>query len=157
MPAFQRKTPVRVRPKTKRLRQVVTSDPVLMTEHEVQREFVKWFRQTLPTIRIFAIPNGGSRSKAQGARLKVEGVSRAALKDPACCDRFKVALRAIRPPLWSMSVDDHEQYAAGAVRQAARSAFGKPARRPRREHIDDAAWALICDRRTVKTWCVCRF
>lgn len=76
MPAFQRKTPVRVRPKTKRLRQVVTSDSVLMTEHEVQREFVKWFRQTLPTIRIFAIPNGGSRSKAQGARLKVEGVSR---------------------------------------------------------------------------------
>ena len=46
-----------------------------MTEHEVQREFVKWFRQTLPTIRIFAIPNGGGRSKAQGARLKVEGVS----------------------------------------------------------------------------------
>ena len=52
-----------------------------------------------------------------------------------------------------MSVDEHERFAAGAVRQAAKAAFGAPARRPRREHIDCAAWALICDRRTVKTWC----
>ena len=70
------------------------------------------------------------------------------------CDRFKVALRSIRPPLWSVSVSvEHERYAASAVRRAARSAFGTPAKRPRMEHIDDAAWSLICDRRTVKTWC----
>ena len=52
-----------------------------------------------------------------------------------------------------MSVDEHERFAAGAVCQAAKVAFGAPARRPRREHIDCAAWALICDRRAVKTWC----
>jgi len=45
------------------------------TEHEEQRELVMWFRQTYPQVRIFAIPNGGYRGKAQGMRLKVEGVS----------------------------------------------------------------------------------
>lgn len=45
------------------------------TEHEEQRELVKWFRQTHLGIRIFAIPNGGQRSLAAAARLKVEGVS----------------------------------------------------------------------------------
>lgn len=34
-----------------------------------------WFRQTYPSVRIFAIPNGGARSMATAARLKVEGVS----------------------------------------------------------------------------------
>ena len=45
------------------------------TEHEEQREVVKWFRQTHRGVRIFAIPNGGQRSLATAARLKVEGVS----------------------------------------------------------------------------------
>lgn len=45
------------------------------TEHEEQREFVKWFRQTHKVVRIFAIPNGGARSITTAARLKVEGVS----------------------------------------------------------------------------------
>jgi hypothetical protein len=45
------------------------------TEHEEQREVVKWFRQTHKGVRIFAIPNGGQRSIAAAARLKVEGVS----------------------------------------------------------------------------------
>ena len=88
----------------------------------------------------------------RGAQWKVEGVDRAALKDPACCNKFKEALRSIRPPPWSMSVDEHERFAASAVCRAAKTAFGSPAKRPRREHIDDTAWALICDRRIVKTW-----
>ena len=33
------------------------------TEHEEQRELVRWFRQTWPGVRIHAIPNGGARSK----------------------------------------------------------------------------------------------
>ena len=37
--------------------------------------------------------------------------------------------------------------------KAAKVAFGAPAKHPHREHIDGAAWVLICDRRTVKTWC----
>jgi hypothetical protein len=45
------------------------------TEHEEQREFVRWFRQGYKGVRIFAIPNGGQRSMAAAARLKVEGVS----------------------------------------------------------------------------------
>lgn len=46
------------------------------TEHEEQREFVLWFRRTHPGVRIFAVPNGGARSMATAARLKVEGVMR---------------------------------------------------------------------------------
>ena len=47
----------------------------LPTEHEEQRELVRWFRQTWPGVRIFAIPNGGARSPATAGRLKAEGVS----------------------------------------------------------------------------------
>ena len=46
------------------------------TEHEEQREFVRWFRQTYPDIRIFAIPNGGARSPSVAGKLKAEGVSK---------------------------------------------------------------------------------
>ena len=45
------------------------------TEHEEQREYVRWFRQTYPDVRIMAIPNGGARSQATAGRLKAEGVS----------------------------------------------------------------------------------
>jgi hypothetical protein len=45
------------------------------SEHEEQREVVKWFRQTFDGVRIFAIPNGGARSITTATRLKVEGVS----------------------------------------------------------------------------------
>jgi hypothetical protein len=45
------------------------------TEHEEQREVVRWFRQTWPGVRIFAVPNGGARSKATAGRLKAEGVA----------------------------------------------------------------------------------
>jgi hypothetical protein len=48
----------------------------MKTEHEEQREFVQWFRQKFPEIRIFAIPNGGHRHKATAMKLKVEGVCR---------------------------------------------------------------------------------
>lgn len=60
---------------------VETGDAILKanvkipTEHEEQREVVKWFRQTFAGVRIFAIPNGGSRNIATATRLKVEGVS----------------------------------------------------------------------------------
>jgi len=47
----------------------------MATEHIEQRELVRWFRMQFPTVRIFAIPNGGQRSRTTGARLKAEGVS----------------------------------------------------------------------------------
>jgi len=44
------------------------------TEHEEQRELVCWFRRKWPDVRIFAIPNGGYRSRATAGRMKAEGV-----------------------------------------------------------------------------------
>jgi hypothetical protein len=53
---------------------VLTADRI-PTEHEEQRELVRWFRKTWPGVRIFAIPNGGHRSMATAGRLKAEGVA----------------------------------------------------------------------------------
>tara|TARA_R110000744_G_scaffold130278_1_gene237924 strand:+ start:78 stop:446 length:369 start_codon:yes stop_codon:yes gene_type:complete len=47
----------------------------MKTEHEEQRDLIQWFRQTFDSVRIFAIPNGGQRSRTTGAKLKAEGVS----------------------------------------------------------------------------------
>jgi hypothetical protein len=44
------------------------------SEHVEQSLFVQWFRRSYPNVLIFAIPNGGARSKATAGRLKVEGV-----------------------------------------------------------------------------------
>ena len=46
----------------------------MKSEHLEQVEFVAWFRKTYKGVRIFAIPNGGARSGAQGMALKSEGV-----------------------------------------------------------------------------------
>lgn len=45
-------------------------------EHRLQAACVKWFRLQYPALRhnLFAVPNGGRRDKATGARLKAEGV-----------------------------------------------------------------------------------
>jgi hypothetical protein len=45
-----------------------------VSEHLEQARVVMWFRRTYPDTLIFAIPNGGLRSKTQGMKLKVEGV-----------------------------------------------------------------------------------
>ena len=45
------------------------------SEHLEQVRLVSWFRRQWPNVRIFAIPNGGGRSMAQGASLKAEGVT----------------------------------------------------------------------------------
>ena len=47
---------------------------VAVSEHLEQARLVMWFRQTYPDTLIFAIPNGGLRSKSQAMKLKVEGV-----------------------------------------------------------------------------------
>jgi hypothetical protein len=52
-----------------------TASDVVPSEHFEQREVVRWFRQTWPGVRIFAVPNGGVRSKATAVRLKAEGVA----------------------------------------------------------------------------------
>ncbi len=53
---------------------VLSTPDRIPTEHEEQREVVRWFRQTWPGALIHAIPNGGARSKATAGRLKAEGV-----------------------------------------------------------------------------------
>lgn len=44
------------------------------SEHEEQVLFVQWFRRQFPSTLIFAIPNGGVRSKVVAAKMKAEGV-----------------------------------------------------------------------------------
>ncbi len=45
-------------------------------EHKLQAACVKWFGYAHPELRglLFAVPNGGRRDQATGARLKEEGV-----------------------------------------------------------------------------------
>ena len=52
----------------------MTTKPI-PSEHLEQVRLVSWFRRTYPTIRIFAIPNGGVRSASAGASLKAEGAT----------------------------------------------------------------------------------
>jgi len=44
------------------------------SEYMHQVRFVAWFRNRHPSLIIFHIPNGGGRSKAEGARMKNMGV-----------------------------------------------------------------------------------
>lgn len=45
-------------------------------EHDIQCACVKWFAYAHPELRglLFAVPNGGARSKATAGHLKAEGV-----------------------------------------------------------------------------------
>jgi len=45
-------------------------------EHHIQAACVRWFRYQYPSMAhsLFAVPNGGRRDAATGARLKDEGV-----------------------------------------------------------------------------------
>lgn len=45
-------------------------------EHRLQSACVRWFRYQFPALAhsLFAVPNGGRRDAATGARLKDEGV-----------------------------------------------------------------------------------
>lgn len=45
-------------------------------EHDLQVACVKWFGLQYPRLRgrLFAVPNGGHRSKTEAAKLKAEGV-----------------------------------------------------------------------------------
>ncbi len=45
-------------------------------EHRLQCACVRWFRLSYPHLRkrLFAVPNGGARSKVEAAKLKAEGV-----------------------------------------------------------------------------------
>ena len=44
------------------------------SEHVEQSLLVQWFRRSYPNVLIFAVPNGGARSRATAGKLKVEGV-----------------------------------------------------------------------------------
>ncbi len=46
-------------------------------EHRLQCSCVRWFRLQFPHLAyaLFAVPNGGSRNKAEAARMKNEGVT----------------------------------------------------------------------------------
>ena len=46
----------------------------MLTEHQEQKLFVKWFELQYPKVKIFAIPNGGNRNVITATMLKAEGV-----------------------------------------------------------------------------------
>jgi hypothetical protein len=46
----------------------------MLTEHQEQKNFVKWFELQYPKIKLFAIPNGGNRNVVTATMLKAEGV-----------------------------------------------------------------------------------
>ena len=46
----------------------------LNAEARIQASIVEWVRLVAPGVLIFAVPNGGLRSKAEAARLKWTGV-----------------------------------------------------------------------------------
>ena len=45
-----------------------------LSEHEEQCLFVQWMELQFPSVRFFAIPNGGYRAKLIAVKLKREGV-----------------------------------------------------------------------------------
>jgi len=45
-----------------------------MTEHQIQRAFIEWFRLSFSDCFVFAIPNGSLRNKMVAIKLKREGV-----------------------------------------------------------------------------------
>lgn len=47
---------------------------IIPTEHQEQVAVVQWMRLQYPQHRIFAIPNGGTRNKAEAQNLKRSGV-----------------------------------------------------------------------------------
>ena len=49
----------------------------LHEEHRLQCTCVRWFRLKYPRLKnlLFAVPNGGSRNKAEASRMKEEGVT----------------------------------------------------------------------------------
>jgi hypothetical protein len=57
------------------VRRAVLKAPPVPTEHEEQRDLVRWFRREYAPVRIFAIPNGGYRSMTTAGKLKAEGAS----------------------------------------------------------------------------------
>jgi len=46
---------------------------MVASEDQEQMLFVQWFRRQYPSIRIFAVPNGGHRHPAVAAKLKATG------------------------------------------------------------------------------------
>ena len=77
MPRIPNNATRRFRSKPRPVRVEDSDNTVLKvpTEHQEQVLLIQWFRRSYPDVRIFAIPNGESRSKSAGARLKAEGVS----------------------------------------------------------------------------------
>lgn len=45
-----------------------------MSEHLEQVKLVSWMRREYPQYKLYAVANGGKRSKAEAGRLKAEGV-----------------------------------------------------------------------------------
>ena len=83
------------------------------TEHEEQMDFVRWFRRTYKGVRIFAIPNGGERKKAEAMRLKAEGVSKGVLDLHVPAWRVWVEMKKRKGGVISADQRDWAEYLTG--------------------------------------------
>lgn len=73
------------------------------TEHAEQVALVQWFRAEHPNVLMFAIPNGGWRSKATAAKLKLEGVVPGV--PDLCIPEWRLYIEMKRTKGWSVSDD----------------------------------------------------
>lgn len=73
-------------------------------ESKIQQACVRVFRYEYPGVTIFAIPNGGARTKTQGGILKAEGVL------AGVADLFVMAARGKQHGLFiEMKIEDGRQ------------------------------------------------
>lgn len=85
-------------------------------EDRLQEACVAWARTQMPSLLIFAIPNGGARSKAQGGILKATGVKPGAPDLCAVLPGGRCLWLEVKTPEGRLSPDQRKFHAALAER-----------------------------------------
>jgi hypothetical protein len=81
-------------------------------EARIQAAIVEWVRTIAPDVLIFAVPNGGLRSKAEAARLKWTGVVAGVPDLTVIAPSGKAHFLEVKTPTGRLSDDQREIIAA---------------------------------------------
>jgi hypothetical protein len=81
-------------------------------EARIQAAIVEWVRTIAPDVLIFAVPNGGLRSKAEAARLKWTGVVAGVPDLAVIAPSGKAHFLEVKTPTGRLSDDQREIIAA---------------------------------------------